>query len=523
MNLATGDRTVLSSSTVGGGDVNFNFPSAVALDTERNRVLVLNNQFESASQWVVYAVDLDTGFRTRVDVSGVLFKDPEDIAVDALNSRALVVDSGRRSVIAIDFATGVRTNLSGFARGGSLVAGGENIFDSPVSISMDAANNRALVLDATIDGQGALFGVDLTTGFRGVLSGPREGGGFTGSPNVTEFKAPVSVVLNSNSNRALILDDDTDFLFHVTLDGRGGRNRIGNPGTNALIQNALGMGIDAEQSAVFIADMTRGALISVSLHTAVKSSVSIGTTGSQGPAFDVPTDVVIDNENNRALVADAAMGVLAVDLNSGQRTRIAGGGAGSGFNLGTPLSIALDAVNGRALVGGENSLDPFIAFMDLLTGHRTLLSGDGAGSGVEFGDPGGMTLDVENQRALVVDTTFRNSFIFAVDLTTGERTILSGKGVGGGPAVETLTDAVLDKKNNRLLAVDSSSETLTAVDLGSGDRTVLSGAGIGSGASLDRPTAIQLLDNDIALVLDPAIHEVFAVDLITGTRTTVTP
>ncbi len=518
VNPATGDRTVLSSSTVGGGDVSFSFPSAVALDTDRNRVLVLNNQFENASQWTVYAVDLETGFRSRVDTGGVLFGDPEDITVDAFNSRALIVDSGRRSVIAIDFATGARTNLSGYTQGGSLIAGGDNIFDSPVSISMDAANNRALVMDATVDDNGALFGVDLTSGFRKVLAGPRTGGGFVGS-NSPAFKTPVSVVLNSNSSRALILDDDTDIILNVATDGSGTRRLIGNPGTNALIQNATGMGINAEQRAVYIADMTRGALIAVNLRTGAKTFVSIGTLESQGPAFDLPSGVVIDDENNRALVSDVAMGVLAVDLDSGLRTRLAGGGAGSGAALEQPTSIALDAVNGRALVG-TSSLDPLIAFMDLSTGHRTRLTGNGAGSGVELNGARDIILDAENHRALVMD---RDSSILAVDLTTGERTTLSGNGVGEGAALDGLQSAVLDKTNNRLLVADFIAETVVAVDLVSGDRTVLSGAGVGSGASLDFPTGIQLLDNDIAVVLDPTVHEVFAVDLITGTRTTVTP
>lgn len=518
VNLASGDRTVLSSSTVGGGDVSFNFPSAVALDTDRNRVLVLNNQWENASQWVVYAVDLDTGFRTRLDTGGVLFKNPEDIAVDALNSRALVVDSGRRSVIAIDFATGERTNLSGFAQGGSLIAGGDNIFDSPVSISMDAANNRALVLDATIDDLGALFAVDLTSGFRDVLSGPREGGGFTGSSNV-EFKTPVSVVLNSNNSRALILDDDTDLLFNVATDGSGTRRLIDNPGTNALIQNATGMGINAEQRAVYLADATRGALIAVNLRTGAKTLVSIGTLESQGPAFNVPVDVVIDDENNRALVADAGTGILAVDLDSGLRTILAGGGNGSGVTLQQPTAIALDAVNGRALVG-TSSLDPLIAFMDLPTLQRTTLTGSGVGSGVEFSGARDIILDAENHRALVVD---RNSVIIAVDLTTGERTTLSGDGVGEGAAFKSLYGVVLDKANNRLLAADLLADTVIAVDLASGDRTVLSGAGVGSGTSMDQPVAIELLDNDIVVVLDPGVHEVLAVDLTTGTRTAVTP
>lgn len=519
VNLATGDRTVLSSSSVGGGDENFNFPSAVALDIERHRVLVLNNQLENASQWAVYAVDLDTGFRTRVDTGGVLFGQPEDIAVDALNSRALVVDAGRRSVIAIDFATGERTNLSGYTQGGSLIAGGQNIFDSPVSISMDAINNRALVLDATLDDQGALFGVDLANGFREVLSGPRAGGGFTGNPNVTEFKTPVSVVLNSQSSRALILDDDTDLLLDVATDGSGTRRLVGHPGTNALIQNATGMGINAAQQAVYIADVTRGVLLAVDLRSGAKTLVSVGTLESQGPAFDVPGGVVIDDDNHRALVTDAAMGVLAVDLDSGQRTRLAGGGNGSGITLQQPTAIALDAVNGRALVG-TSSLDPVIAFMDLPTLHRTLLTGNGAGSGVAFEGARAIVLDAENHRALVVD---RDSVIIAVDLTTGERTTLSGNGVGEGEAIRGLQGAVLDKTNNRLLAPDFLADTVIAVDLTSGNRTVLSGAGIGSGASLDMPSAIQLLDNDIALVLDPAVHEVFAVDLITGIRTTVTP
>jgi len=291
---------------------------------------------------------------------------------------------------------------------------------------------------------------------------------------------------------------------------------------NAVIQSAGGMDVNAEQSVAYIPDRFSKLLLAVNLRTGSKVSIGLNVA-SEGPRLESPSDVVIDGQNNRALVTDLTMGVLAVNLGSGMRTRLAGGGVGSGVALGGPRAIALDSDGQRALVGTSSSSQHWMFFMYLPTGHRTLLTGMGAGSGVGFTAVDDIILDLEGHRALVADGTLNKSFIYTVNLTSGERSVLSGNGVGEGVAFESLSGIALDKTNRRLLAVDHGVDALIAVDLDSGSRTVLSGPGVGSGVSMVEPVAVQLLDNDIALVLDTRVKEVLAVDLITGARAAVRP
>ena len=77
---------------------------------------------------------------------------------------------------------------------------------------------------------------------------------------------------------------------------------------------------------------------------------------------------------------------------------------------------------------------------------------------------------------------------------------------------------VLDIANNRLLVADQLVHAVIAVDLTTGDRTEFSGANTGSGPALDQPTGIVLVPNDIALIMDAGVDQLFALDMLTGER-----
>ena len=58
-----------------------------------------------------------------------------------------------------------------------------------------------------------------------------------------------------------------------------------------------------------------------------------------------------------------------------------------------------------------------------------------------------------------------------------------------------------------------------AIDLATGDRTVISGSGVGTGPVFISPYYVDLdLDNDRAFVYDIAVTGVILIDLTTGNR-----
>jgi DNA-binding beta-propeller fold protein YncE len=317
-------------------------PLAVAIDKANNRALTLDCVSIAAA---VMAIDLTTGESSRLDTGGARMENVTGIAVDNLNGRALVsafgqtffvgdVQQNNPGVLAVDFATGARTVFSG-KDGNRFVGGGQNDFENPVSISMDYASNRAIVLDAETDGLGALFGVDLTTGFRTVLSGPRDGGGSTGTN--AAFTEAIAVVHNSLTGHDLVLDAARDLIINVR---NGLRFPITNQTNAILFETPNGLALDSDNNRVFTADHIRGAVFSVDLNSSQIDIISSGAHTAGILDFDLPFNIAVDQGNNRLLVPDVAEGLLSVDLAASDRTRnrslLSGPGAGPGRRVRAP-------------------------------------------------------------------------------------------------------------------------------------------------------------------------------------------
>ena len=529
VDLTTGDRSIFSASSdcVLSG-LKDRVPLAVAMDKANNRALTLDCVSIAAA---VMAIDLTTGESSRLDTGGARMENVTGIAVDSLNNRALVSAFGQSffvgdvpqntpSVLAIDFATGTRTVFSG-DNGSRLVGAGQNDFENPVSISMDVAGNRAIVLDADTDGLGALFGVDLTTGFRTVLSGPRDGGGSTGTKD--PFTEAISVAYNSLTGNNLVLDAARDLIINVR---NGFRFPIANRTNATLFETPNGLALDSDNNRVFTVDHTRGTLFSVDLNSAQIGIISSGAQTDDILDFDLPFNVAFDRDNNRILVPDVPEGLISVDLTVGDSTRnrslLSGAGAGSGPTLDSPFSVALDTENNIAYVGTAVQADAKLFVVDTVTGARTLLSASTKGTGPTLRSVQSIILDKDNNRVLAANSNFSDGgFICAIDLTTGNRNIISGLGVGGGTPFGSVAYIASDTVNNRLLAADSKSNAIIAVDLTTGDRVEVSGPNTGSGPLFGSPSGIALGENNIVFVIDSGLDQLFAVDLISGERAMV--
>jgi sugar lactone lactonase YvrE len=511
VDLVTGDRTIVTNNSV-GEDAFLRAPKGVAFDIDNDRALLLDDDFGIGK---VYAVDLTTGARNQIDLSGVSIRDVTSIALDSANGRALVTDTKNNSLTSINLTTGERAFLS--ATSSTSVGGGDNDFDSPMSVDIDIENNRALVVDPTIDELGVLFGVDLTTGFRQVLSGPKRDGGYVGTGQFrTDLETPVSVVLNTNSGEALLLNAESNSLLKVGL-GNGDVKTI-SAITESILLTPTGLALDKDSRKAFTTDLTRSALISIDLETGTKGFPSTGSNTAQGPEPELPLSLAYNPDNNSVFLTDSLLGLLTVDLFTGNRTIVSSDNIGGGnVDFSSPRSVVLDTDNNRVLVLSLGS----IAAVNLSTGRRTLVSGAGKGEGPTFNTAiitsDSMVLDKENNRVFVSSA---KGFILEVDLETGDRTTFTGENLGEG--VDILAGGpdglALDTDNNRLIVMLSKSDALISVDLTSRDRTILSGLDVGGGTDFLSPSDIVLDENDIVLVIDTGVDEVIAVDLITGER-----
>jgi DNA-binding beta-propeller fold protein YncE len=134
--------------------------------------------------------------------------------------------------------------------------------------------------------------------------------------------------------------------------------------------------------------------------------------------------------------------------------------------------VVVDATRDRLLVADRVAATVFA--VNLQTGARSVLSSNTTTGGVLLIEPVTLALDDARNRALVVDSGLAG--VVAVDLTTGGRTMLSGPSVPDGVTpFSSPYGIVLDGGANRALVADSASVVTVSIDTGA--RSVLTTAG----------------------------------------------
>ncbi len=476
--------------------ITFSAPLGLVLDADNNRILVADNGLKA-----VVALDIsgDCSYDSTAEdppESGCLISIISDdetgsgdifdtlsggIALDATRGRVLVVAEVPAAVLAVDLASGDRSTLAACSD-----------FDEPNGIMIDAGRNRAVVSNSIPGGtDDQLIAIDLDSGACTELSGPAVGGGPSlGVPNKIAAGPGDTVLVPDSSN--------PDTLFSVNLES----------GTRTVVSGgADGMG--------------------------------------SGDVFQTPRAVVLDAltdpANPRALVRDdstRACGIIAVDLQSGDRSYFSVRGTntrcpamvGDGPVISGSGSLIIDTLSTppRLLVADEDL--GAIVVIDLATGNRQQLHPETPGpppiligSGPRLSDPLGLALDPMNNLLYVAD----NGLDAVLELNLGDRSrmILSSavmeSMVGEGPAFGIPRGLVLDAENNRILVIDSETDTLYAVDLVSGERTALSNNEIDSTPpTFGSPRGSMALEDAMTvLVADTARDSLFRVDLVSGERT----
>jgi len=111
VDLTSGQRALLSDNTIPDATNPFSSIRDIAFDAETgaNRLWVL----DAHGQNIIIQVDVDTGIRTPLVLSGVNVNFPSGILMDESNDRLLLADSG--AILGVDLSTGIVTRLTRFA------------------------------------------------------------------------------------------------------------------------------------------------------------------------------------------------------------------------------------------------------------------------------------------------------------------------------------------------------------------------------------------------------------------------
>ncbi len=511
LDLATGARSVISDSTAGAG-TNFSSPRDVAIDSNANRALVVDWQRDA-----LVAVDLTTGDRTDISSPsvgmGVALDGPISVAYDAANDRALVVVSINNEVVAVDLSSGDRTLFSGVGTGTGPA------LDSPRDIEVDnvsaVVDRFAYLVDDNLE---AIVALDLTSGDRTILSDAANGAGPT-------FKIPESLSLDVANNRIIV----ADLLGQViSVDvTTGNRTLIHDLAADFGVNGTNPLGVAVDGARALVADNRADAIFAIDLATGNRTVLSDNSVGS-GPTkagFWVLDGIALDRTGNQLIAPNReADALLGIDLASGDRTVISSAGAivpavGTGPAITTTQNPVVDEASNQAFIIPNPSS---VYAVDLATGNRTIVSDNtSVGAGESFSVPVDIAVDVPNDRALVLDIT---KGILNVDLTNGDRTVVSSAAIGAGPALTQAIALGADFTADTAYTVDFIDDVLLSIDFTNGDRTVVSdNAGMGAGAAFNIPDDMELdLDNDRAFVIDRGFGlGLFEVSLTTGDRTIV--
>lgn len=201
-------------------------------------------------------------------------------------------------------------------------------------------------------------------------------------------------------------------------------------------------------------------------------------------SIDEAAGVAIDAARQRALVLDRAAGaVIAVDLVTTRRSLVID-------QLGAPAAIAVDG--DTALIAGGDA----VVAVDLAAGESATASAPGLAP--PLSEP--VAIAVTGDTLLVADRAL--AALVAIDRATGDRRILSGAGVGGGPSLDGVSGVALDGAR-AIAAVGSGA--LIAVDLSSGERELV--------ASVGHRVGQLVVDGGVAYTSRTAV---FRTDLATG-------
>lgn len=140
-----------------------------------------------------------------------------------------------------------------------------------------------------------------------------------------------------------------------------------------------------------------------------------------------------------------------------------------------------------------------------------------------IGFPFPTDIAVEASGSLVItDGSLRS--ILRVDPQTGQRTIVSGQDIGGGPPFGLLTGIVVEADGTFVVAYAAGSlanmPAVVRVDPRTGDRSVVAGGNrnIGSGPSFLSPSRIALEENGSLILIDNFSKAVMRIVLETGER-----
>ena len=380
-------------------------------------------------------------------------------------------------------------------------------------IDIDNANPESIfVLDSTNISNDRLFRLDLKTGVFQDLLG-------------VETRLPwqsKKITHDLDNNRVLITSYSPPFLRSIELDTYRAEVMSGESvGAGPLPASVADIALDPIGNQVLAVDDSQDALYSINLTTGDREIISQNDAIGSGVSFSNPNRVTVDSENRVAYVYSNAS-LIAVELESGDRSVTTSNSVGSGPTISDPYTMAFDPIR-RAVVLSLPWTDIYRVFVD--NGDSENFSPTGQ-SGIIGGYWSEVLYDHHFDRYLAKDIGgwySSSDSIFTVDSSTGERSKVFEQHLGSGPEVGEFRDVVITGGDVGYL-LDYGVGSLQKIDLLTGARSEISGASKGSGPAIEYPQKMAI-DSvaGVAYVLQQwdslnSPTQVLKIDMVSGDR-----
>ena len=369
---------------------------------------------------------------------------PSAVAVSADGTRALVADTGNRSIRAI-------TLDSDHVHVTTLALTATVTLTEPVGVALTADGSRGVVVDRA-NGTLTLLDVEGETG--------EELGAVEESPdaNAPRLNGPESVAVSRDGRLALVADTVNQTIERLDLHTGTTTIIAGSPGvfgssdgvgSEALFAYPAGIALSADGTLAVIADRDNHTirLLDPSSGAVTTLAGAAGVAGAQDgigveALFTMPHAVALSDDKTTVFVADSFNhAIRQIEVATGRVTTLAGSlgvsgssdGVGSAANFTQPTGLALCTDGGYLLVADTGNHT--IRKLTLATGTVATLAGqaglpgnsDGVGAAARFNGPRGLALDSACTQAVVADS-YSHTIRF-IDMATG--TVTTGLGTAG--------------------------------------------------------------------------------------------
>jgi DNA-binding beta-propeller fold protein YncE len=185
-----------------------------------------------------------------------------------------------------------------------------------------------------------------------------------------------------------------------------------------------------------------------------------------------------------------------------------------------PVSLIAAGLSPGDLIVADIDRDAIFR-VDPITGDRTVLTGMGVGSGPSLLQVRGVAIDRWGQ-IYVTDADSTRRRVVRIDPISGSRTLISGIDRGTGPNLVAPFALAFDSAGELYLSdISTGLDAIFHIDIRTGDRTIVSSSAMGTGPIFGNPTTLAFDASDLLLVGDQVLDGVFSVDVSNGNRTIV--